>query len=61
MAYQYYQYPIYNQAAFQQLQNMQQAQQNQQPQIQTTGIISVMSIDEARSYPIAPGNSLTIS
>lgn len=59
MAYQYYQYPIYNQAAFQQLQNMQQAQQNQQPQIQTNGIISVRSIDEARSYPVAPGNSLT--
>lgn len=59
MAYPYYQYPIYNQAAFQQLQNMQQAQQNQQPQIQTNGIITVRSIEEARSYPVAPGNSLT--
>lgn len=59
MAYQYYQYPVYNQAALQQLQNLQQSQQNQQPQIQTNGIISVRSIDEARTYPVAPGNSLT--
>ncbi len=59
MAYPYYQYPIYNQAALQQLQNMQQAQANQQPQIQTNGIIPVRSIDDARNYPVAPGNSLT--
>lgn len=60
MAYPYYQYPIYNQMAYQQqLQNVQQPQQSQQTQIQTNGIISVRSIDEARTYPVAPGNSLT--
>lgn len=58
-----YQYPYP-----QQLQNMQQL--NQQPvsqinnaansqQIQNGGFVSVRSIDEARQWPVAPGNSVT--
>lgn len=31
----------------------------QQPQMQTNGFVSVRSIDEARVYPVAPGNSIT--
>lgn len=49
----YYQYQM-------PLQNMvQQPVQNQQPQIQNGGFISVRSIDEARNYPVAPGNCIT--
>ena len=49
----YYQYQM-------PLQNMvQQPVQNQQPQIQNGGFISVRSIDEARNYPVAPGNAVT--
>lgn len=54
MPYPYYQYPIYNQAALQQMQNVQPTQQ-----VQTNGIITVRTKEEAFSYPIAPGNSLT--
>ena len=40
---------------------MQMAAQNQQtqPQIQNGGFIQVHNEDEARNYPIAPGNSVT--
>ena len=35
-------------------------QQIQQPmQIQNGGLVSVRGIDEARNYPVAPGNSVT--
>lgn len=54
MPYPYYQYPIYNQAAIQQMQNVQPTQQ-----VQTNGIITVRNKEEAFNYPIAPGNSLT--
>lgn len=37
----------------------QPVQQNIQPQIQNGGLVSVRNIDEARNYPIAPGNSIT--
>lgn len=54
----YYQgYPNYNQFYYQQMQNMQQQNQNQQ--IQNGGFISAPSIDYARNYPVAPGNSVT--
>lgn len=51
MPYNYYPY----QPTFQ---NYQQPAQ-QPPQIQMTGFISVRNIDEARTYPVAPGNSVT--
>lgn len=50
-----YQQQAYPQA---QMQNQQQAQM-QQPQIQNGGFIQVHNEDEARNYPIAPGNSVT--
>ena len=37
----------------------QQQQQNQQPAIQQSGFVPVRSEQEARSYPVAPGNSIT--
>ena len=46
-----------NQALMQQ-QNA-QAQQAQQQQIQQSGFVLVRSEDEARNYPVAPGNSIT--
>lgn len=54
-----------NQAMMQQNQQMQQAQQNQpvqqmqQPTIQQSGFVLVQSEQEARAYPVAPGNSIT--
>ena len=36
-----------------------QAQQMQQPTIQQSGFVPVRSEQEARSYPVAPGNSVT--
>ena len=66
MAYNYY--PNYYQPMYPQIQptyqqqpQMQapQTQPVQQPQIQNGGFISVRSEQEARSYPIAPGNSVT--
>lgn len=63
MAYMYQQYPIYNQQY--QAQSLQQpsqyqAQLQQTPlQIQNNGFVSVRNEDEARNYPIAPGNSVT--
>lgn len=55
----YYQgYPNYNQFYYQQqMQNLQQQNQNQQ--IQNGGFVSAPSIDYARNYPVAPGNSVT--
>lgn len=60
----YYQ-QMQNQAMMQQNQQMQQAQQNQpvqqmqQPTIQQSGFVLVQSEQEARAYPVAPGNSIT--
>lgn len=57
----YYQ-QMQNQAMMQQNQQMQQAQQNQpvqQPAIQQSGFVLVPSEQEARNYPVAPGNSVT--
>ena len=44
----------YQQQAYPQAQN-----QQTQPQIQNGGFIQVHNEDEARNYPIAPGNSVT--
>lgn len=58
----YYQ-QMQNQAMMQQNQQMQQAQQQgqqmQQPAIQQSGFVLVQSEQEARAYPVAPGNSIT--
>lgn len=57
----YYQQMQQQQAMMQQAQ-AQQAQQNQpvqQPTIQQSGFVLVQSEQEARSYPVAPGNSIT--
>lgn len=57
----YYQ-QMQNAAMMQQNQQMQQAQQNQpvqQPTIQQSGFVLVPSEQEARNYPVAPGNSVT--
>lgn len=44
----------------QQMQNaQQQSQQMQQPAIQQSGFVLVQSEQEARAYPVAPGNSIT--
>ena len=54
--------PYYQQnPAMMQNQQMQQAQQaqSQQPTIQQSGFVPVRSEQEARSYPVAPGNSVT--
>lgn len=51
-----YQQQAYPQA---QMQNQQQQAQMQQPQIQNGGFIQVHDENEARNYPIAPGNSVT--
>lgn len=58
----YYQQMQQQQAMMQQNQQMQQAQQNQpvqQPTIQQSGFVLVPSEQEARNYPVAPGNSVT--
>lgn len=57
----YYQ-QMQNAAMMQQNQQMQQAQQNQpvqRPTIQQSGFVLVQSEQEARAYPVAPGNSIT--
>lgn len=46
------------QQAQQQVQQ-QQSQQMQQPTIQQSGFVLVQSEQEARAYPVAPGNSIT--
>ena len=61
MAYPGYQaYPFINpyQQMVGQLPVQNQVQQSP-PQIQNGGFIMVKSIDEARNYPVAPGNSIT--
>lgn len=62
MAYNNY-YPASYQPMYQQGYNpyMQQAAQQgpQSQQIQNGGLVSVRSEDEARNYPVAPGNSVT--
>ena len=61
----YYQQMQQQQAMMQQNQQMQQTQQNQpvqqmqQPTIQQSGFVLVQSEQEARAYPVAPGNSIT--
>lgn len=37
----------------------QQYQYQQPQQIQNTGLVSVRGVNEARNYPVAPGNSVT--
>lgn len=58
----YYQ-QMQNQAMMQQNQQMQNAQQQsqqmQQSTIQQSGFVLVPSEQEARNYPVAPGNSIT--
>ena len=56
---QYQQYPNYQQTYPQTQITTQPTQQPVQPQIQNGGFISARSEQEARSYPIAPGNSVT--
>lgn len=51
--------PTYQQQPQMQAPQTQPVQQPVQPQIQNGGFISVRSEQEARSYPIAPGNSVT--
>lgn len=59
----YYQQMQQQQAMMQQNQQMQNAQQQsqqmQQPTIQQSGFVLVPSEQEARNYPVAPGNSIT--
>lgn len=43
----------------QQQAQQQQSQQMQQPTIQQSGFVLVQSEQEARAYPVAPGNSIT--
>ena len=54
-----YQQQAYPQAQMQMAAQNQQQAQMQQPQIQNGGFIQVHNEDEARNYPIAPGNSVT--
>jgi len=57
-----YQPMYYNNAMnpyYQQMQQAHQAQQTQQPTIQQSGFVLVQSEQEARAYPVAPGNSVT--
>lgn len=60
MPYPYYQgYPAYSQMYLPQMQSVQQPQQNNQQSIQNGGFVMVKSVQEAMSYPVAPGNSVT--
>lgn len=59
MAYNYYTNPYNYQQAYQ-LQTQQQMPQQTQPlQIQNGGFVPIRSEQEARNYPVAPGNSVT--
>ena len=51
--------PTYQQQPQMQAPQTQPVQQPVQPQIQNGGFVSVRSEQEARNYPIAPGNSVT--
>ncbi len=58
----YYGYPTYQQYynPYQpQAANLGQFQPQNQPSAQPNGIVTVRSEDEARNYPVAPGNSVT--
>ena len=57
MAYPYY--PATYNPGYNQYPSFQQMQQPQNQQIQNGGLVSVRSEDEARNYPVAPGNSVT--
>jgi len=57
MAYPYY--PATYNPGYNQYPAFQQMQQPQNQQIQNGGLVSVRSEDEARNYPVAPGNSVT--
>lgn len=60
MAYNYYTNPYLYQQAYQaQMQQQQMPQQGQPLQIQNGGFIPIRSEQEARNYPVAPGNSVT--
>lgn len=65
MAYNYFPatyQPIYQQNPYmmqQQQQMLQQQQAQQQAQPQQTGFVRVQNENEARMYPVAPGNSIT--
>lgn len=57
-----YQTPmVYQQQYPQQIQQqqIQQPQQQMQPQMQSGGFVSVRTEQEARNYPVAPGNVMT--
>ena len=54
-----YQQQAYPNAQMQMTTQNQQQAQMQQPQIQNGGFIQVHDENEARNYPIAPGNSVT--
>ena len=55
----YQQYQSSFQQQIQNQPNFQQSQQQIQQQIQNGGFVSVHNENEARNYPIAPGNSVT--
>lgn len=55
----YQQYQPSFQQQIQNQPNFQQSQQQIQQQIQNGGFVSVHNENEARNYPIAPGNSVT--
>lgn len=57
--YQQMQNQMMQQQAQQQSQQQAQSQQMQQPTIQQSGFVLVQSEQEARAYPVAPGNSIT--
>ena len=62
MAYNYYPNyinPYVYPQQYQQMPVQQQQVQQQTPQIQNGGFISVRGEQEARNYPVAPGNSVT--
>jgi len=55
----YYQQMAQQQAMMQQQQAQAQQGQTQHPPIQQSGFVLVQSEQEARAYPVAPGNSIT--
>lgn len=57
MAYPFY--PATYNPGYNQYNAFQQMQQPQNQQIQNGGLVSVRSEEEARNYPVAPGNSVT--
>lgn len=60
MAYNYYTNPYAYQQAYQTQMPQQQAPQQTTPfQIQNGGFVPIRSEQDARNYPVAPGNSIT--